>query len=33
MSILRKIAEVCMNEEKLKIILNSKNEKEIQEVL
>ncbi|MDU1314633.1 MAG: PTS sugar transporter subunit IIA [Clostridium septicum] len=33
LSILRKIAEVCMNEEKLKIILNSKNEKEIQEVL
>lgn len=33
LTILRKIAEVCMNKEKLNIILNSKNEEEIQEVL
>ncbi|WP_315081150.1 PTS sugar transporter subunit IIA [uncultured Clostridium sp.] len=33
LDLLRKIAEVCMNKEKLNIIINSKCEKEIKEVL
>jgi PTS system ascorbate-specific IIA component len=33
LGLLRKIADVCMNKDKLNIIKNSKNKKEIMEVL